>query len=59
MNYYLIQYGDDRNPIECVSSAELAQLEENAMEFDGFTGIHVITKLTKEEAIEWQKEQKK
>ena len=59
MNYYLVRYANEDNPIECISADELSHIEKVAEEFDGFTGLHIIKQITEQEAKLWQKQQEK
>ncbi len=54
MNYFLVRYANTDNPIECITELELAKIEYCAEQFDGFTGLHIIKHLTKQEADEWE-----
>lgn len=54
MKYYLIRFGDTSNPVDLVDENELVQIEKNAEEFDGFSGIVILKTLTEAEALDYK-----
>lgn len=54
-DYYLVQYANDDNDIQCLSENKINEIEENALQFDGASGLHIIKKLNNLEIKEWLK----